>query len=289
MWIQKVRSAVLDVAYANDGRSLLVAESDVLTEWDVSARAAKKQLQSRNRKRSDLVITGTRYLVWGAMGTRIRDIERGRWLEFELPEGGAFQPGPEATFRFLSRSRSVIRTFDVETRKSQTLLGRQQLVPSVNHFAFSPDGARALVSGTRGAVLVDLSSGEALSIGRPGGVQTVTFSPDSNLVMWVYCDHWRTPGYLVEAWEVDGLRSRYRASISFRPGLVFATHPTAPLFVSVDRGGALTLFSTETGEPTRSLDFALGKHVTCVAFSPDGLTCAVGGSNKRFAVFDVDV
>ena len=45
-----------------------------------------------------------------------------------------------------------------------------------------------------------------------------------------------------------------------------------------------------TAEPDRaSLDFALGKYVTCAAFSPDGLTCAVGGSNKQFAVFDVDI
>jgi WD40 repeat protein len=31
------------------------------------------------------------------------------------------------------------------------------------------------------------------------------------------------------------------------------------------------------------------KSAGCLAFSPDSLTCAVGGSNKQFAVFDVDL
>ena len=32
-----------------------------------------------------------------------------------------------------------------------------------------------------------------------------------------------------------------------------------------------------------------GGGVDAVAFAPDGLTRAVGGSNKQFAVFDVDM
>ena len=69
----------------------------------------------------------------------------------------------------------------------------------------------------------------------------------------------------------------------------FAFHPTAPVFIAINRDKHLTFFGTETGEALRSLDFALGRYVQCVAFSPDGLTCAVGGSNKQFAVFDVDL
>jgi hypothetical protein len=32
-----------------------------------------------------------------------------------------------------------------------------------------------------------------------------------------------------------------------------------------------------------------GGGVRALAYSPDGLACAVGRSNKQFAVFDVDV
>ena len=61
------------------------------------------------------------------------------------------------------------------------------------------------------------------------------------------------------------------------------------MFAALNADKVLTLFGLDTGDPIRSLDFALGRSVRCVAFSPDGLTCAVGGSNKRFAVFDVDL
>ena len=73
------------------------------------------------------------------------------------------------------------------------------------------------------------------------------------------------------------------------PEEAIAFHPRAPVFTALNANGELTLFHLETGEPIRSFDFALGKKVRCACFSPDGLTCAVGGSNKQFAVFDVDV
>ncbi len=70
---------------------------------------------------------------------------------------------------------------------------------------------------------------------------------------------------------------------------LFAFNPALPVFAGLNAKKTLTLFSTETGEAIRSLDFALGKNVKCLCFSPDGLTCAVAGSNKQFAVFDVDL
>ncbi|HEY1189212.1 MAG TPA: hypothetical protein VGE74_16285 [Gemmata sp.] len=73
------------------------------------------------------------------------------------------------------------------------------------------------------------------------------------------------------------------------PSGAIAFHPTEPVFTALNGDKVLTLFNLDTGAPIRSLDFALGKKVQCVAFSPDGLTCAVGGSNKQFAVFDVDL
>jgi hypothetical protein len=84
-----------------------------------------------------------------------------------------------------------------------------------------------------------------------------------------------------------------------RPYWMLAFHPTVPVVALRRRDGLLSLVSLETGEELRTLDFDAGKQppqqsprfspVICAAFSPDGLTCAVGGSNKQFAVFDVDV
>jgi hypothetical protein len=71
---------------------------------------------------------------------------------------------------------------------------------------------------------------------------------------------------------------------------MWAVHPTLPMFATRDPNGHVGLFSFETGEALRTFDFAVGKStLRSVCFSPDGLTGAVGGSNKQFAVFDVDV
>jgi hypothetical protein len=75
---------------------------------------------------------------------------------------------------------------------------------------------------------------------------------------------------------------------SYAPWSIIAFHPTAPMFAAVKSRRELTLFRLDTGEIVRSFDFGIG-FVESVCFSPDGLTCAVGGSNKQFAVFDVDL
>jgi WD40 repeat protein len=76
---------------------------------------------------------------------------------------------------------------------------------------------------------------------------------------------------------------------SYAPWSVIAFHPTAPVFAAMNARRELTLYRLDTGEAVRSFDFGIGWAINCIAFSPDGLTCAVGGSNKQFAVFDVDL
>ena len=93
----------------------------------------------------------------------------------------------------------------------------------------------------------------------------------------------------MQVWDVPSRSVRAEHVTGVQTDKVLAFHPTAPLFASLNPNKELTLFSLETGAPVRSLDFALGRFVQCVAFAPDGLTCAVGGSNRQFAVFDVDV
>jgi len=66
-------------------------------------------------------------------------------------------------------------------------------------------------------------------------------------------------------------------------------HPTAPVMAGWNRDWTLKLLNLDTGEPIRAPHFNIGRYTECAAFSPDGLTCAVGGSNKQFAVFDLDL
>jgi len=93
----------------------------------------------------------------------------------------------------------------------------------------------------------------------------------------------------IHVWDIPTRKLRAGPVQSLHPGTITAFHPTAPVFAALDAEECLTLFSLEDARPLRSLDFALGTQVQSVAFSPDGLTCAVGGSKRQFAVFDVDL
>ena len=107
------------------------------------------------------------------------------------------------------------------------------------------------------------------------------FSPDGKHLVWMNYTR-------VQVWDAVTLAARCDAAC-YSPYELFALSPTTPVFVARNVWQQLTLFSLDSGEPIRTLDFALGNYVQCATFSPDGLTCAVGGSNKQFAVFDVDV
>jgi WD40 repeat protein len=92
----------------------------------------------------------------------------------------------------------------------------------------------------------------------------------------------------VEIWDTATWKRRAEISPCWITESTFAINSVLPVCAAVI-DGALTLYSLETGSVIRTLDFELGRRALCVCFSPDGLTCAAGGSNKRFVVFDVDL
>jgi WD40 repeat protein len=149
-----------------------------------------------------------------------------------------------------------------------------------NGFQISADGRTLAVEESRGQIIFrELPSGA--EIGRmPLQNDWVTTTPillssDGRRLCCIIGYQWRL-------WDVPAGTSR---SESWWWPLAF--HPTAPL-CAVQMAGSFALVSTQTDEIIRAYDFELGM-VQHACFSPDGLTCAVGGSNKQFAVFDVDL
>ena len=119
------------------------------------------------------------------------------------------------------------------------------------------------------------------------GVRTVyggRFSPDGQtLVLFLLY-----PTGLA-LWDVAS-RTLRGSEIKYDPeNGPFAFNPASPLFAVRAVDGAFTVRRLSDGQPVRSLDIPIGKSIQCAAFAPDGLTCAIGGSNKQFAVFDVDL
>jgi WD40 repeat protein len=73
------------------------------------------------------------------------------------------------------------------------------------------------------------------------------------------------------------------------PGTVWAVRWTADgsQLLTVSSDEFVRVWNARTGAELRSLKWEIGR-LYCVAFSPDGLTCAAGGEKGQVVVWDVD-
>jgi WD40 repeat protein len=67
-----------------------------------------------------------------------------------------------------------------------------------------------------------------------------------------------------------------------------AFHPSGSLLATAGDAPFVTFWDTATGKERARFDWGMGR-VLSLAFSPDGLTCAAGGSNRKFIVWDVEL
>lgn len=290
MWVQKIGGGgVCGLAYAPDGATLYTRDyGGWVTAWDVAARRGRRLFQlpvmERYVQHGLALADGGRFLVADARdGARVWDVVAGAEGK-SVPPGLRFGPllaAPDApAVLFIGHDRRGIDAYDLKT---ETVTRRFAVPPAVGDLISSadvaPDGRTAVVNGIERAGLIG-ADGWWTDLERPFNGR-VRFSPRGDVLLWTM--YWRT-----EIRDVATQAVRAEASC-FMPDWVFAVSPSAPVFVACNPERQLTLFSLETGQPLRSLDFALGKYVMCATFSPDGLTCAVGGTNKQFAVFDVDL
>jgi WD40 repeat protein len=150
-------------------------------------------------------------------------------------------------------------------------------------FAFAPDEKKVILIGDLRVALVNRRTGKSVALpSLKSCLRWLQFAPDGSRVACILDNH-------IQMRTFPDFSLRYELTRCWGTTHTFAFHPTAPIFAALNRDGVLTLYNLETGEVSRSMDFALGRNVKCVTFAPDGLTCAVGGSNSQFAVFDVDV
>jgi len=205
------------------------------------------------------------------------------------PEHVRLMPGAGSVVASLTDDSAGLWAWDVET-------GRTTLAPfpgwpdgaPVRSFDVAPDGNTiAIADRSTGAVsLIDVESGAARArIARPGfelGLLHVKFSPDGKVLLLF-------TNRSVILWDVAAGAERAEAAQPIGFTAAFALNPVLPVFVGTNFGKYLALFSLATGRVLREFDLQLGQRIWCAGFSPDGLTCAVGGSNWQFAVFDVDL
>jgi WD40 repeat protein len=295
MWVQTV-PGVTHLAYAPDGGTLYSHErTGALTAWDITTRTGR-QLKGPSGWWSVPgggihPLADRKRIVWLDLWATVFDANTGR--ELGGVEGLTKHPSglrritPEGRLFYLKTGGIAVAVWNLTTRTSDPEREIPKSARRLRSFDISTNEQLVALVGARGTVTVyDWGAGPELQNPRAleGTASSVRFSPDDRTLALF-------SGRQVQMWDV--VRGTPRsAPVNIDPGhgeATFAFHPTAPVFIALDRAGHLTLFGTETGAAVRSLDFALGRSVTCVAFSPDGLTCAAGGSKKQFVVFDVDL
>jgi WD40 repeat protein len=292
MWIQKVGGGgVRHIAYAPDGRTLYTLDmSGSVFAWDTASHA-KTRLFQLPRSTAERYNTGGlfladsgRYLVLQALDrARVWDLTGGRELT-TVTEGvarGLLKPARGATLLYLgSMDRSSVVSHDLVSGRPTPALRWEDILID---FDPSPDGRTlAVLARDQTVWLADLEAERRTQLSSPATATGVRFSPDGSAVVRV--------SYIeVAVWDLGASAPRFAPVSCALPGWLFALSPTGAHFAALNPQREFTIFSMTTGEPIRSLDFALGAYVQCACFAPDGLTCAVGGSNKQFAVFDVDV
>jgi WD40 repeat protein len=161
--------------------------------------------------------------------------------------------------------------------------------------AFSPDSA-TLAAGTanQGVLRWDVASGQslpALPWTEPTGrtfMAQVGFSPDGKRlaakVSWsgtklILFDTVTATPRLVQADDGGPFAGAWANH--------FAFHPAGHILATVGRNGTLSFWDVDTG--TQRQEFTWDDHTLyCLAFSPDGRTCAAGSDEGQIAIWDID-
>ena len=298
MWIQKLPAGVRALTFSADGRALYVLDArGVISAWDTAARTGQPVHRVASGPRRHEVELGTacgdRFLVLQFPAfAHIWDLAAGA-EHARLPvEPNGFRPQLDPTRRLLvapDSQRERLATWDVAERKpGPPLLRADPTTDRFGEFAATADGNTIAVrTAQRQVALYDRPANRAFarfdSAPAIGPIEQLAFSPDGKTLALFGVDR-------IALWDVASRTVRAGRVFCCLPAHVSAVHPTLPVIAARNSNLHLTLFSLDTGEPLRALDLAVGSStVSCTAFAPDGLTCAVGGTNKQFAVFDVDL
>ncbi len=294
MWIQNIAGGGVNaVAYSPDGEILYTQDSARwYTEWNLATHAGRRLFQYPDRCSNHFPRMFTtpdgRYLVSNTSPPIIWNLVTNE-PHAEVPSSHAFAGVSIGVGRVrvecVADDWLGIRTWYIAERKAGVELRDWPISGTIKTHHFSPDGSMvALLNWSNSVIVCDTESRNLLQqIDCPQrSLQHCRFAPDGNSLILYMADG-------ISIWDVARTSMRVDKVACDRPYWMLAFHPLLPLAAVRRKDGLLCLLSLQTGEEVRTLNFELGKQTACTTFAPDGLTCAVGGTDKRFAVFDVDV
>jgi len=294
---------VLSIAFASDGRDLLVQQSHNAAPdappsvlWRVNGRTGALDGGPLRVGRSGpfgasatgdgrflYVTSPTDDATWKVDAQRLRVLER-------YPAGDlAGAVSPDGLRFALGSGRGGVRVLDLRSRRVTQLAGRHSA--SVNAMRFTADGRTLVTSGGDGEVIAwDVAAGairESFSA-HTGQVWGLAISSDGRTLVSAGLD-----GRAI-VWDLAGdrrLDRRFSAGRPFRAG-DGDDYPVAPVFVPGGRelaltqsDGSLDFVDTKTLRSRRRVPVMEG-FAAAAAYTPNGRTLAVAGEGGRLRLLD---
>ena len=289
--VPRSRSALLLVAFGQDGRSLIAASTDrSVKRHDLTTGNETLLISPPDSFEKHETIAFSRDLSWQASSSgnrmvELRRMEPGaqpRLLESNANGVIATAFSPDQRWFATGNDDNTVKLWDlIAGRQVRTLPGTTGKVVAL---AFSPDG-ELLASGSQGGVVTLWRVTSGLQMRNPvvhtGSVNAICFSLDGSRLITGSGDK------TIKLWETAtgrAIRTLERHSSDVN---ALAISPDGRWLVSGSADKSVRLWDMTTLTEVRQfVGHVAGVHA--VAFSPDGRKLASGGQNESVRLWDVN-
>jgi WD40 repeat protein len=274
------------VAFAPDGKTLVINDGGLVRRWDVAGRRETTPREGLGQVQNGLAFaSGGKVLVAGCFDGSVKFVDAAGFK----PLGGLALPCPTFPLpvavsadgtKVAAGHRAAVYVWDVTTREQ--LACHRGFAADIYSVCFSPDG-RGLALGLQdGAVVIqDVAAGKGpvRLAGHTGVVEAVAFSPDGKALASAGADG------TVQLWDALTHRGRGLLEGHEKGVRALAFSPDGKNLVTGGWDETIKFWDLATGRERSTWRGHQGA-VCSLAFAPDGTLLASGGKDGAVKLWD---